>query len=94
MVEGLLKRQRADVPWIPGADETVGQVIVGAVGDLVGNWSWTVWLLIPLALLLAFVTSLVLGTAGEPTDNDRREGGVTRYLARHERAGNSTEEVP
>ncbi|MEJ7582672.1 MAG: hypothetical protein WKF43_01045 [Acidimicrobiales bacterium] len=69
-------------------------MIVGAAGDLVGNWSWAVWLLIPLAVVLAFVTSLVLGSSGDATGNDRREGGVTRYLARHDTAGNSTEEVP
>jgi hypothetical protein len=55
--------------------------LVAASGDLVGNWSWTVWLLIPLVLLLALVTSLVVGPLGEPTP---RAGGrgVSSYLER------------
>ena len=56
----------------------------GRVGDLVGNWSWPVWLLIPLALGLALLTALALGPLGEPTDVERREGGVTRFLARRD----------
>jgi hypothetical protein len=46
--------------------------LVAASGDLVGNWSWTVWLLIPLVILLALVTALVVGPLGEPP---RRTGG-------------------
>jgi hypothetical protein len=46
--------------------------LVAAAGDLVGDWSWTVWLLIPLVLVLALVTALVLGPLGEPT---RRASG-------------------
>ena len=51
-------------------------------GDLVGNWSWTVWLLIPVAVLLAVVTARALGGGddGEPTP--QRGGGVSRYLER------------
>jgi hypothetical protein len=43
-----------------------------ASADLAGDWSWTVWLLIPLVLLLALVTALVVGPLGEPP---RRSGG-------------------
>jgi hypothetical protein len=46
--------------------------LVAAAGDLVGDWSWTVWLLIPLVLVLALVTALVVGPLGEPP---RRAGG-------------------
>ena len=51
-------------------------------GDLVGNWSWTVWLLIPVAVVLAVVTARTLGGGddGEPTPP--RGGGVGRYLER------------
>jgi hypothetical protein len=63
-------------------------LITANVGELVGNWSWTVWLLIPLALGLALVTSLALGSLAEPTADERRAGGVTRYLARR---GTTTE---
>lgn len=52
-------------------------------GDLVGNWSWTVWLLIPVALLLAVVTALTLGGGdGDADPAPRRGGGVGRYLER------------
>jgi hypothetical protein len=57
-------------------------MITANVGDLVGNWSWTVWLLIPVALGLALITALALGPLGEPTAEQRRVGGVTRHLAR------------
>ena len=53
-------------------------------GDLAGNWSWTVWLLIPVALGLALLTALVLGPLGEPSEAERREGGVTRFLSRRD----------
>ena len=56
---------------------------LAAAGDLTGNWSWTVWLLIPLVLLLALVTALVLGSADEPTRSARSSGGVSRYLDRN-----------
>ena len=50
--------------------------------ELVGNWSWTVWLLIPLALGLALVTAIALGSRGEPSPAERRTRGVDRHLAR------------
>ena len=55
--------------------------LVAASGDLTGNWSWTVWLLIPLVIVLALVTALVVGPLGEPP---RRAGGrgVSNYLER------------
>jgi hypothetical protein len=55
--------------------------LVAAAGDLVGDWSWTVWLLIPLVLVLAVVTALVVGPLGEP--RPRAGGrGVSSYLER------------
>ena len=56
--------------------------VAAAEGDLAGNWSWTVWLLIPLALVLAVITALCLGPGGEPDGATRSSGGVSRYLAR------------
>jgi hypothetical protein len=52
------------------------------VGDLVGNLPAVVYLLIPLALGLAFLTALLLGPLGEPEASARRAGGVTRALER------------
>ena len=68
-------------------------MITTSAAELVGNWSWTVWLLIPVALALAVLTAIVLGPRGEPTDVEHREGGVTRYLARRSAAPDSTKEV-
>jgi len=52
------------------------------VGDLVGNQSAGVYLLIPLVLALALLTSLALGSLAEPRTSGRRVGGVTRALRR------------
>jgi hypothetical protein len=49
-------------------------------GDLTGNMPWGVWLLIPLALGLALLTSLALGSGAEPRRSSRRAGGVGRAL--------------
>lgn len=49
---------------------------------LVGNWSWTVWLLIPTAVVLAALTAVALGSYGEPDASVRRTRGVGRALAR------------
>jgi hypothetical protein len=54
----------------------------GQVGDLVGNLPVGVYLLIPLALVLAVLTSLALGSLAEPRTSGRRVGGVTRALRR------------
>ena len=59
--------------------------VFAEAGDLVGNWSWSVWLLIPLVLVLALLTALVLGPGGEPTRSRGQAGGVSRYLARTNR---------
>jgi hypothetical protein len=56
--------------------------LVAAAGDLVGDWSWTVWLLIPLVLVLALVTALVVGPLGEPPRRQSGDRGVSNYLAR------------
>jgi membrane protein implicated in regulation of membrane protease activity len=56
--------------------------VTAASNDLVGNWSWTVWLLIPLALILAFVTARCVGPLGEPPRHHSGERGVSRHLAR------------
>ena len=68
-------------------------MITTSAAELVGNWSWTVWLLIPLALVLGLLTAIVLGPLGEPTEAERREGGVTRFLARRGTAKDTTKEV-
>jgi hypothetical protein len=68
-------------------------LITANAGDLVGNWSWTVWLLIPLALALAFLTALALGPMGEPRAEERRTGGVTRFLARRGTTTESSKEA-
>ena len=59
---------------------TFTAMLAAAAGDLVGNWSWTVWLLIPLILGLAVITSLTLGSLGEPDRASTRRGGVSRFL--------------
>ncbi len=56
--------------------------VTAAAGDLTGNWSWTVWLLIPLVLILAFVTARCVGPLGEPPRQHSGERGVSNYLAR------------
>jgi hypothetical protein len=67
--------------------------LIANVGDLIGNWSWTVWLLVPLALGVALVTALALGPLGEPTLDQRRTGGVTRHLARRGATTDSSKEA-
>jgi hypothetical protein len=52
------------------------------VGDLTGNFDVVVWLLIPLALLLAVLTAVLLGSRGDPSSTVRRAGGVSRALSR------------
>jgi hypothetical protein len=52
-------------------------------GELAGNWSWTVWLLIPLVLVLAYVTARVMGRDGDPPRSGATRHGVSEYLDRH-----------
>ncbi|MGZ8734849.1 MAG: hypothetical protein ACXW1M_06645 [Acidimicrobiia bacterium] len=52
------------------------------VGDLSGNLPLAVYLLIPIAIVLAMVTALVLGASGEAATARRRAGGVSRTLRR------------
>ena len=58
---------------------------------LVGNWSWTVWLLIPLALALAVVTATALGrgSSEESPPSARGGRGVGRHLAESARKAGS-----
>lgn len=65
--------------------------VIANAGDLVGNWSWTVWLLIPIVLGLALVTALVLGPLGEPRRDVESDRGVSRFLARQPRSGSDKE---
>ncbi|MGH9051081.1 MAG: hypothetical protein ACRDY4_15240 [Acidimicrobiia bacterium] len=51
-------------------------------GDLAGNLPFAIYLLIPLALALAFLTAVLLGSRGDPLAEERRAGGVTRALER------------
>ncbi len=50
---------------------------LATAGDLTGNWSWTVWLLIPTVVLLAYVTARCVGPDGDPprsrTSRQRRQ---------------------
>ena len=57
---------------------------LAAEGELAGGWSWTVWLLIPAALALAYVTARVLGPDGDPppTREARRTGVGQREVQR------------
>jgi hypothetical protein len=55
---------------------------LAAAGDLTGNWSWTVWLLIPLVVILAYVTARCLGPDGAPTRAHSSARGVSTYLDR------------
>ena len=55
---------------------------LAAAGDLTGNWSWTVWLLIPLVLVLAYVTARCLGPDGTPPRTSSSARGVSGYLDR------------
>ena len=59
-------------------------------GDLTGNFSTVVWLLIPLALGLALLTAYVLGPRGTPDPSEHRVGGVSRALSRRESGGDSS----
>src|SRR3954470_16721021 len=52
-------------------------------GGLAGNWSWTVWLLIPLVLVLAYVTARCVGRDGDPPRARASRHGVGEYLDRH-----------
>jgi hypothetical protein len=61
------------------ADGSIATVLA-AVGDLTGNWSWTVWLLIPLALVLAYVTARCVGPTGNPPRSRAAARGVSHYL--------------
>ena len=53
---------------------------VATEGDLTGGWSWTVWLLIPLVLVLAYVTARCVGPSGDPAPTRRSSRGVSHYL--------------
>ncbi len=56
---------------------------LAAAGDLTGNWSWTVWLLIPAVLLLGYITARCLGPDGDPPRREASRHGVSEYLDRH-----------
>jgi hypothetical protein len=53
---------------------------LASAGDLTGNWSWTVWLLIPIVLVLAFVTAVCVGPLGDPPRSRTASRGVSHYL--------------
>jgi hypothetical protein len=55
------------------------------VGDLAGNWPWTVWLLIPLALGLGLITAMALGANAEEENTTRRRA-VSQALDRRDAA--------
>ncbi len=77
--------------WVVGASFTALSVLATSPayaqdgdpsksGDLTGNFSAVVYLLIPLALGLALFTAYVLGPRGAPDAAERRAGGVSRAL--------------
>jgi hypothetical protein len=55
-------------------------MMLASAGDLSGGWSWTVWLLIPLVLLLGYVTARCVGPSGDPPRSGRASRGVSHYL--------------
>jgi membrane protein implicated in regulation of membrane protease activity len=57
---------------------------IAAEGDLLGGWPWAVWLLIPLAILLAYVTARVVGPDGDPPPSSSTGRGVSEHLARRD----------
>lgn len=59
-----------------------GWMIVGVEGDLAGGWSWSVWLLIPLVVVLAYVTARIVGPDGDPPPDASTGRGVSEHLAR------------
>ena len=63
--------------------------LLAAAGDLTGNWSWTVWLLIPVVLILAYVTARCVGRDGEPPRSRASRHGVSEYLDRHVAEGDA-----
>jgi hypothetical protein len=73
---------------MPGTDEgdehhdVRSVAVIAAAGDLTGNWSWTVWLLIPLVLVLAYLTARCLGPDGAPDRTGSSARGVSGYLDR------------
>ena len=74
---------------MPAASSQVA--VIASAGDLVGNWSWTVWLLIPIVIGLALVTGLVLGPLGEPDPEVDGERGVSRFLASRAGSGSGSD---
>jgi hypothetical protein len=56
---------------------------LAAACDLAGNWSWTVWLLVPAVLLLAYITARCVGSDGDPPRGHASRHGVSEYLDRH-----------
>jgi hypothetical protein len=73
---------------MPGTDEETSTMAhspfaaLATAGDLTGNWSWTVWLLIPLVLVLGYVTARCLGPDGAPGRAHSSTRGVSTYLDR------------
>jgi len=59
-----------------------GWMTVAAAGDLTGGWSWTVWLLIPIVVVLAYVTARIVGPDGDPPPSTSTGRGVSDHLAR------------
>ena len=61
------------------AERAISTVLLSSA-DLSGGWSWTVWLLIPLVLLLAYVTARCVGPSGDPPRTRQASRGVSHYL--------------
>jgi len=72
------------IPRVLAIASSVPAVLAAAnpanVGDLTGNLPWYVWLLIPIGLVFALLTSLALGSGAQPRHEAHRAGGVSRAL--------------
>ncbi|MET0326273.1 MAG: hypothetical protein ABW219_13695 [Ilumatobacteraceae bacterium] len=55
-------------------------MVLAAPVELTGDWSWTVWLLVPLVLVLAYVTARCVGPSGDPPPTSQSSRGVSHYL--------------
>jgi hypothetical protein len=69
-------------PAAPVAEEPAAAAVPASNSTLVGNWPWTVLLLLLFALGMALLSGVILGPAGDPIGATHREGGVSRALAR------------
>ena len=68
-------------------------MVLAAPVDLTGDWSWTVWLLIPLVVVLAYVTARCVGPSGDPAADPPILAGC-QPLPRHTTPGRTSDDAP